>query len=106
MPPSALRWLAPVVVFLLPLGLMGGLATSRPDLMGALLRGPPGALFMGGVALLAAGGGGAVAVSTTMLKEALGLRVGLGVAGVLLCTLPAVFVVLFGPVAFAFLSQE
>jgi hypothetical protein len=83
-----------------PLGLWVVLNFMRPDLIAPMLNHVFGYLItlvelllvLGGIALYLA----------AALQRGSGAKIGLGIAGLLLCTLPALFLILFGPIVFAF----
>ena len=73
----------------------------RPDLIAPMLNHVFGyAITMAELLLVL---GGAAMYLAAALQRGNGAKIGLGIAGLLLCTLPAVFLILFGPVVFAFM---
>jgi len=84
-----------------PLGLWIVLNFMRPDLIAPMLNHLFGyAITMAELLLVL---GGAAMYLAAALQRGSGAKIGLGVAGLLLCTLPAVFLILFGPIVFAFI---
>ena len=84
-----------------PLGLWIVLNFMRPDLIAPMLKHLFGFAISMAELLLVLGGIALYLVAA--LQRGSGAKIGLGLAGLLLCTLPAVFLILFGPVVFAFL---
>lgn len=99
-PPSARVIITRVIWGLSPFSLAVVLNYLRPDLVAPMLDHVFGQVLVPSVVLF-------VGVSTLVYLFAAfrggKLRIGLTVAASLLCTLPALFAVLFGPIVFAFM---
>jgi hypothetical protein len=95
------RIVTAVALGVLPLGLWTMLNFMRPDLMAPMLDHVFGYVITGVELLLVSLG--VLVFLVAGLQTGSGTRIGLQIAGFLLCTLPALFLVLFGPVAFAFM---
>ncbi len=93
--------MAALVLGLLPVALWLVLNFMRPDLLAPMLDHVFGYVATTVELLLVSGS--LVAYLAAALQERAGARVGLQLVGVLLFTLPAVFLVLFGPIVFAFM---
>lgn len=99
-------WVAPAVTLLVPLALFVTLVFLRPDLQLSLLRRPFGLLLLVGEFTLSLGGAAGVAVWSHRGLESPGLRVVLGLAGLFVCTFPAVVLMLLAPIVYAFMFGE
>ncbi len=86
-----------------PLVLWTVLNFLRPDLVGAMLDHEFGYVVTRAEVVLVIGGT-LVFVLAGLQKK--GARVGIWIGGVLLCTLPALFLVLFGPIIFTFMYGQ
>jgi hypothetical protein len=85
-----------------PAIMLVGLSFARPDLIRPMLDHVFGYLILGivGVLWLAQG----LIVGFSWMREVrLGLRIGITAGSVALCTLPMVFLILFGPIVWAFM---
>lgn len=100
---SYARLIAPALSVGAPLALMLALNYSRPDLMGPMLDHVYGSLAVGVVSLLALVGAVATAIASLVDGESVAARVTIGLLGTLLCTVPAMVLMLFAPVVFAFM---
>jgi hypothetical protein len=99
-PPGARAVITSVVWGMSPVSLFFVLNYMRPDLMAPMLDHVFGYTLARGVGLV-------VLISTVIYVFALfrtkRWRIALTIGGSLLCTLPALFAVLFGPIVFAFM---
>ncbi len=86
----------------LPIGLFLVLNYLRPDLMAPMLDHVFGRAFVAAVLLLTTGGTGCYLLAALARFQSRTPRVLVGLAG-LACTLPALALVLFGPIVFAFM---
>ncbi len=96
-------WVGPALTVVLPPGLFVVLTFMRPDLMRPMLDHVFGYTLVGTVSVLTLLGGTLVGVSSLGTLESKGLRLAAGLVGFVACTLPALFLVLFGPIVFTFL---
>lgn len=99
--PAWRPWVAPAVVTALPPGLFVTLSFLRPDLIRPLLDHVFGYGFVAATTALTLLGGVLVGVSSLGALESKGLRLTAGLLGFVGCTLPALFLILFGPIVFA-----
>ncbi len=74
----------------------------RPDLMQPMLDHIFGYLIFAVISLLGVGGAGVV-ILVAVFKKSVPATVGTWLGSLVLCTFPAVFLVLFGPIVFAFM---
>jgi hypothetical protein len=101
------RWSASVAGLaigqaLMPISVFFFLNYLRPDLMQPMLDHVFGYLLVALIGGLAFGGGGAFLAATAFTLSTRGV-VALSIARALLCTLPAILLVVFGPIVFAFM---
>ena len=75
----------------------------RPDLMKPMLDHVYGYLLVLVIAVLTGVGTAVTLFVISAKQEKVGLQLGLSVGAFFLCTLPSVFLVLFGPIVFAFM---
>ncbi|MDP1826166.1 MAG: hypothetical protein Q8L48_23065 [Archangium sp.] len=90
-----------IALGVLPLALWTVLNFMRPDLMAPMLSHVFGYVLSGVELLLTSLG--VLVFLVAGLQTGAGTRIGLQIGGFLLCTLPALFLVLFGPIVFAFM---
>lgn len=96
-------WVVAVALMAAPIPLWFVLNYLRPDLVAAMLDHPSGSLVS--IAELALTGLGLLVglLAIFALGEKRGVRIALVVGAWILCTLPALFLVVFGPIVFAFM---
>ncbi len=100
--PAANRRIAVAITLgCIPLVLAVVLNFLRPDLMRPMLGHVYGYGLMGAELMLIVGGMCIFVVAA--LQRGWGTRVGVALAGLALCTFPAVLLLLFGPIVFAFM---
>jgi hypothetical protein len=90
-----------VAIGCIPLAVALLLNVLRPDLVKPMLQHIFG-YTLGAVTLLCIIGGFVVYIVAAQQKSS-GARIGISVAGFFVCTLPAIAMMLFGPVVFAFM---
>lgn len=90
-----------IALGVLPLALWVVLNFMRPDLIAPMLDHVFGYVITAVELLLVSLG--VLVFLVAGLQTGSGTRIGLQIAGFLLCTLPALFLVLFGPIVFAFM---
>jgi hypothetical protein len=101
--PAWRPWIAPTVVTVLPPGLFVVLTFLRPDLIRPMLDHLFGYVLVSVTTVLSLLGGVLVGLWSLGTLESKGLRLTSGLLGVVGCTLPALFLILFGPIVFTFL---
>lgn len=95
------RVVTAIALGVLPVGLWTMLNFMRPDLMAPMLDHVFGYVITGVELLLVSLG--VLGFLVAGLQTGAGTRIGLQIGGFLLCTVPALFLVLFGPIVFAFM---
>jgi hypothetical protein len=88
----------------LPVALAFALNLMRPDLIRPVLEHPSGHLLFGTVGVLCLAATGLYLSAGLVQFQKRTPRVLTALAGAFLCTLPALLLILLGPIAFAFMS--